>query len=153
MSDILGTIRKLLILANDAGASESEARTAIGRAKVLMRKHGVTDAEVEARMRGYTGSVTFDDGGRLLAVSCPRGNLVTFWEVRSGRLVHVTAVADGCGVASTRISGTFLVTGGRGEIVLVNAGSGRSSNLVATDKQRWDNHLLVAEATGSDDLL
>ena len=26
------------------------------------------------------GSIAFDQGGRLLAVSCPRGNLITFWD-------------------------------------------------------------------------
>ena len=38
---------------------------------------------IERRMRHYAGSVAFDQSGRLLAVSCPRGNLITFWDART----------------------------------------------------------------------
>jgi hypothetical protein len=44
-------------------------------------------AAIERRMRQYAGSVAFDRSGRMLAVSCPRGNLITFWDAEkaSGR--------------------------------------------------------------------
>ena len=58
--------------------------------------------EIERRMRHYAGSIAFDQSGRLIAVSCPRGNLITFWDARTGRLIDQVEIADGCGVAPAR---------------------------------------------------
>jgi uncharacterized protein len=77
---------------------------------------------IERRMRQYAGSIAFDDGGRLLAVSCPRGNLITFWDAEAGRLVDHMEVADGCGVAPSDAPGEFVITGGRGEVLRVAPG-------------------------------
>jgi hypothetical protein len=103
---------------------------------------------IERRMRQYAGSVAFDPGGRLLAVSCPRGSLITFWDARTGSLVDQTEVADGCGVAPADAPGAFVITGGRGEVLRVEPGRGNPTPVVVAGQTAaaWDNHLVVAAA-------
>jgi putative iron-regulated protein len=82
------------------------------------------------RMRHYAGSLAFDRGGRLLAVSCPRGNLITFWDARTGDLIDHVEVIDGCGVAPVEAPGVFMVTSGRGDALSVDPS-------VANGRRSW----------------
>jgi hypothetical protein len=100
--------------------------------------------EIERRMRHYAGGVAFDQSGRLLAVSCPRGNLITFWDVRTGRLIDQAEIADGCGVAPAEAPGTFVITGGRGDVVTIEAGQGGRTPMDVAGQTAWDNHLGIA---------
>jgi uncharacterized protein len=104
---------------------------------------------IERRMRHYAGSVAFDQSGRLLAVSCPRGNLITFWEARTGRLIDQAEIADGCGVAPAEAPGTFVITGGRGDVVTIAAGQGGRTPMDVAGQTAWDNHLAMAPPWGS----
>ena len=72
--------------------------------------------DVQYRMRHYGGSVAVDRTGGLIAVSAPRGNLVTFWDGREGRFLTSADIQDGCGVAPTDRAGEFMLTGGEGNI-------------------------------------
>ena len=103
-------------------------------------------APIERRMRHYAGSIAFDPSGRVLAVSCPRGNLITFWDAREDRLIDHVEVADGCGVAPAGAPGAFLITSGRGEVFRVEPESGgRLPVAVAAQADTaWDNHLIAA---------
>ena len=97
-------------------------------------------------MKNYCGSVCFDRSGRTIAVSAPRGNLMTFWDVGTGRYLSSASVADGCGVAPGPRPGRFLASSGRGGIVVIDARSGaaRSLALGGLEAARWDNHLVAA---------
>ena len=97
-------------------------------------------------MKNYCGSVCFDPRGRTIAVSAPRGNLVTFWDAGTGRHLSSAGVADGCGVAPGPRPGTFLASSGRGGVVIVDAWSGASRPLAldGLEAARWDNHLVAA---------
>lgn len=101
--------------------------------------------EVLRAMRHYCGSAAFDASGRVLAVSSPRGGIVTFWDARHGRYLSSASVPDGCGVAPAARAGHFLVSSGQGGMVEAEATSGRA-RMVATGfaAGRWDNHLVVA---------
>jgi hypothetical protein len=106
--------------------------------------------EIERRMRHYAGSVAFDQGGRLLAVSCPRGNLITFWDARDGRLIDQVEIADGCGVAPAEAPGAFVITGGRGDVVSIEAGQGGRRPMDVVGQTAWDNHLAIAPRGASE---
>ena len=67
-------------------------------------------------MKNYCGSVCFDPAGGTIAVSAPRGNLVTFWDVGTGRYLSSATVADGCGVAPGARAGEFLASSGLARI-------------------------------------
>jgi hypothetical protein len=99
---------------------------------------------IERRMRHYAGSVAFDQSGRLLAVSCPRGNLITFWDARQGRLIGQVEIADGCGVAPAEAPGAFVITGGHGDVVTIDAGQGGGTPMDVVGQTAWDNHLALA---------
>jgi hypothetical protein len=99
---------------------------------------------IERRLRHYTGSIAFDATGRLLAVSGPRGHLITLWDAASGEfMTHVEAL-DASGLAPTGEPGQFLVSGGDGALRAIDARRGDSRVLAAPDgARRWDNHLGV----------
>ena len=98
-------------------------------------------------MKNYCGSVCFDPSSRTIAVSAPRGGLVTFWDVGTGRHLSSTVVPDGCGVAPGSRPDEFLASSGLGGVVVVDARSGASRPLPldGLDTARWDNHLVAAQ--------
>ncbi len=99
--------------------------------------------DIQRRMRHYGGSVAIDHSGELIAVSAPRGNIVTFWDGVNGHYLTSTKLADGCGVAPTDRSSEFLLTGGDGDIQLVRPRRDEISTIVVDGlaAARWDNHL------------
>lgn len=99
--------------------------------------------EVERRMRQYCGSVCFDAGGGLFAVSSPRGGLTTFWSLASRGYLGAASLADGCGVSATGEPGSFLISSGRGGALIADLGTGREHHLdtPVLMARRWDNHL------------
>jgi hypothetical protein len=98
--------------------------------------------EVQAAMRNYCGSVAADPSGDWLAVSSPRGNLVTFWGA-DGSYRGSTGVADGCGLAPGDAPGTFVISSGTGTIHRHDCRTGHSDRLPGPERAdiQWDNHL------------
>ena len=96
-------------------------------------------------MKNYCGSVCFDPGGGTIAVSAPRGNLVTLWDVGNGRYLSSAAVADGCGVAPGVQPGEFLASSGLGGVIVIDSLSGTTRTLAldSLESARWDNHLVA----------
>ena len=100
---------------------------------------------VQAQMRQYGGSVAVDRGGSLIAVSAPRGNLITFWDAAAGAYLASTMLADGCGVAPTERPGAFLLTSGLGQVMEFEPRSGQRTMLeTSVGGSGWDNHLRMA---------
>ena len=109
-------------------------------------------AAIERRMRHYAGSIAFDRGGALLAVSCPRGNLITFWDAKLGGLIHHVDVVDGCGVAPAVDPGGFVITSGRGEVLRVEPRRDRGMPMAVAGAPfvaAWDNHLIAGSRSTS----
>ncbi|MEM8950131.1 MAG: DUF1513 domain-containing protein [Pseudomonadota bacterium] len=102
--------------------------------------------DVQRQMRHYGGSVAVDRAGELIAVSAPRGNLVTFWDGRERRYLTSTALTDGCGVAPTDQPGEFLLTGGAGDVRLARPLDNEIDMIEIKDlaAARWDNHVRLA---------
>ena len=105
-------------------------------------------AVVLRAMKHYCGSVCFDPSGRTIAVSAPRGGLVTFWDVSAGRYLSSTHVPDSCGVAPGAHPGEFLASSGQGGVVIIDARSGATGPLAidGLETARWDNHLVPVSA-------
>ncbi len=102
-------------------------------------------AAVMRAMKHYCGSVCFDPSGRTIAVSAPRGGIVTFWDVGAGRYLSSARVPDGCGVAPAARPAEFLASSGQGGVVAIDARSGRARPFSVNRLQngRWDNHLVA----------
>ncbi len=99
--------------------------------------------EIQRRMRHYAGGVAVDRSGELIAVSAPRGNLITFWDGRESRYLTSVDIEDGCGVAPTDRAGEFVLTGGAGDVRLVRplANAIDQIQVAGLAGARWDNHL------------
>ncbi len=95
------------------------------------------------RMRNYGGGAAIDRGGRLLAVSCPRGNLVAFWRLGEDRFLGRVEVPDGCGIGATENAGEFMITSGLGGACLYRPLTGQKTVLspALPGAPLWDNHL------------
>lgn len=92
-------------------------------------------------LNGYCGSVAVDRGGKLAAVSAPRGNRVLFWNTLTGDLAGSVAIADGCGLAAGPAKGSFVLTSGMGAFVV--GGPDLPTPAASEDGAPWDNHLLA----------
>ena len=104
-------------------------------------------SDVLRRMKQYCGSVCFDSSGRTIAVSAPRGGLVTFWDAVAGGYRSSVPLADGSGVAPGARPGEFLASSGRGDVIIVRARSQSAGarKVASLGTGRWDNHLVVAD--------
>lgn len=98
-------------------------------------------------MRQYCGSAAMDRSGAVVGVSSPRGNVATFWDVASGRLLSSAAVPDGCGIAAAGPDGAFMVASGLGGVGRFDSATGAGSPLPGSMAAagRWDNHLIALE--------
>ncbi len=95
---------------------------------------------VRQNMKNYCGSIALDVGGRIVAATCPRGNMVTFWTV-DGEFSHTVEVQDGCGVAAGGSRAEFLLSGGEGDLVVYDAADRRVLRRSVDRRRRWDNHI------------
>ena len=97
-------------------------------------------------MKRYSGGACFDESGRVIAVSAPRGNLVAFWDSRSGAYLSTARLTDGCGLAPGARPGTFIASGGTGDVAAIDVRSGAVTPLAIaiSEGARWDNHLAAA---------
>lgn len=101
--------------------------------------------DVQRRMNNYAGSATADTSGALVAVSAPRGNLVTFWS-HDGAYLSSFEMPDGCGLASSARSREFLLSGGDGRLVRHRPDTGRILSERSVAGYHWDNHMLADRA-------
>lgn len=97
-------------------------------------------------MKQYCGSVVFDKSGRTIAISAPRGNLVTFWDADTGRYIASVRVADCGGIAPCEKPGQYLASSGRGGVFALDLRSRFARPLDGSfhGTGRWDNHLVPA---------
>lgn len=101
-------------------------------------------AAVAGTVRNYCGSIALDASGRIAAASCPRGGLISFWDVEGGRLLGVSRLADGCGVAAGPEAGSVVATSGRGGGMLWMGGAETALDGRYLTSRRWDNHAAAA---------
>ncbi len=116
------------------------ARICDGRTH-LLRAPGA----IQSAMRNYCGSVAFGRSGGVIAVSCPRGGLVTFWN-EDGTFAGSTAIKDGCGVAPATAAGEFILTGASGRIAVHSVKTGPAVGGKSVTGTMWDNHLVASKA-------
>lgn len=102
-------------------------------------------APIQRRMANYCGSIAADASGRWIAVSHPRGGIVTLWRLDSDgvHFDHGVELPDGSGVAPFGdAAGRFLLTAGTGRVILHDAVS-QDIRPFSTGgpPRRWDNHI------------
>jgi len=93
--------------------------------------------EINRRMNNYVGSVTVDTSGEVIAASCPRSNMITYWDAANQKFLGTRELKDGCGVARTKNTREFLQTSGVGHVSLSTPTQNRFERF---DSVQWDNH-------------
>jgi len=88
--------------------------------------------KIQRKMKQYVGSVSVNNRAGLAALSAPRGNQVSLWNLNNKSLVKTISIIDGCGIAVHRDG--FLVTSGQGQIT-------SPSRTSSTPGVNWDNHI------------
>ena len=72
--------------------------------------------KMQRAMRSYVGSVAIDRSGKFACATCPRGNIVTFWNINKRQYLSHIKLADGGGAAPSERPNSFLLTSGLGKI-------------------------------------
>ncbi|MEE8633104.1 MAG: DUF1513 domain-containing protein [Methyloceanibacter sp.] len=97
-------------------------------------------AATQSALHNYIGSVTADADGGIVAASAPKGGLVTYWDVAARRYLGTCELGDGCGVAPTHRSASFLLTSGEGWLARAGADGAMSRQ---SSRYHWDNHAIL----------
>jgi len=109
-------------------------------------------------MKQYCGSVCFDTSGQYVAITSPKGNLVTLWDAQSRQLMHQFRCPDACGIHRLD-KANFMLSSGRGDLYQLNIKEHSLSKFwnaksdvargvfprddFARDDLTWDNHLHI----------
>lgn len=101
----------------------------------------VPDAVLE-KMSGYVGSIAISADGQLIAASCPRGNLVVFWNADTLAFQGSITSNDVCGLAGHADADAIIYTTGTGNITMLGEGA-RPENSIRHSFLQWDNHITL----------
>lgn len=93
--------------------------------------------EINRLMNNYVGSVTVDTSGEVIAASCPRSNMITYWDAANQKFLGTRDLKDGCGLARTHNRNEFLQTSGVGHVSLSTP---TQTQFERFDAVQWDNH-------------
>lgn len=94
------------------------------------------------RMRQYTASICLHPQSGIIGVTCPRGNIVTFWQLNTLIWVKTLEIADAGGIALNQESSHFVITTGSGKVFLVSPVNFEQRLLYVDNTIGWDNHLI-----------
>ncbi len=97
------------------------------------------------RMRQYCGSVCLDVSSTVLAVTHPRGNMVSFWDATDRRFLGGVSIDDCSAVAPAAQANQFIFATGRGGFALYTIADDTLRWLTKPDADawRWDNHIVA----------
>ena len=90
-------------------------------------------------MKHYTSSVCINSDYNTVAITCPRANLVTYWQLNSGDFMASYKIKDGAGV--TLLADNFIVSTGRGRIIAQQDPKQSYSIRGDFEPLQWDNHM------------
>lgn len=96
-TDTLSKIKKLLTLANDAGATEGEAQAALRRVAALAAKYNISDVEINKAVRadGSEGVTITVDQKDLVEQNLHVATKISRWD---GRIAMAIGVATNTGI-------------------------------------------------------
>jgi hypothetical protein len=101
--------------------------------------------QVQSQLSQYVGSIRYDESGRFLVASCPRANVLTFWDAGSGEFLNQVRARDACGVCAYKDG--FLYSAGTGQLRYYDLPQQAIMNMTISEDFTtglfWDNHLAV----------
>lgn len=105
----------------------------------------IADVDLEW-CRGYMADLAFDPKLQLLAVTSPRGNIVTFWDVKTQRYLYSVNVPEVSAIQYLSEQQRFLVSSATGLLLEIRATHDDAQISVSKSfaNLQWDNHLIIA---------
>ena len=99
--------------------------------------------KMQRAMRSYVGSVAIDHSGKFACATCPRGNIVTFWNIETRQYISHIPFVDGSGAAPGSRPSSFLLTSGLGKVAEYTLGSSALSisQIDGFKSTSFDNHV------------
>lgn len=90
--------------------------------------------------------IAFDEKNQVLAVTAPRGNLLTLWDIKSSKLLREIKLPEASGVQYLASQERFIVSSAKGDLFSVKLSDSQATvETLFTDKNTaWDNHLMIA---------
>lgn len=107
----------------------SDGRTVLGSAP---------QADVLA-MKGYAGSIAFDDKGEKVAITSPRGGRMQIYD-KNGELLDTKERVDICGLATGQAG--FIASDGGGGLLAFRK---KGVEILGRRNRAWDNHIVKLE--------
>lgn len=98
--------------------------------------------DIVGRMKQYCGSACIDSSGQFAAVSAPKGDMITLWNLQAKQYIGHIIAKDGCGLARTQQTGEFVVSTGAGKLYTIQSQT-LSRHAVNLSDALWDNHLTL----------
>ncbi|MGL4395123.1 MAG: DUF1513 domain-containing protein [Hyphomicrobium sp.] len=100
--------------------------------------------DIHLRMKNYIGSVAVDASGSIACAAAPKGGLVAYWDLATGRYLGASELADACGLSAMANPGEFLLSSGTGALCTSAVGhpSVLQNAAVAETTIHWDNHVV-----------
>jgi len=94
------------------------------------------------QMNNYTASIAIHPKSGVTGVTCPRGNLVTFWDSRKQTLLKAVDINDPGGIALSRDGNYFFVTSASGDLFHIESTTLEivTPGLSPWPKAHWGNH-------------
>jgi len=101
---------------------------------------------VQLSVHQYAASVCIDAATGNAVVTCPKGNLVTFWNVNQEQFVGDTQFDDCAGVCVDAKTQEFVLSNSFGEVRRLRTQdfTELASESVRVAQLQWDNHLVPA---------
>lgn len=94
------------------------------------------DDVVWQSLNQYTASVCVDNLNQQVAISSPRGDVITLWDLNSDQFIRKISMRDvaGLSVANQQV----IATNGKGQVLNLRDNQGQFTHF---NDIRWDNHL------------
>lgn len=99
------------------------------------------DQKTWQKMQQYTASVCIDSALNIAAVSAPRGDLVSYWDLNTDKFIGLYNNRDCAGVALA--DDGFMLSNGKGVIKRIAALSQKPIKQQTVSGIKWDNHMLA----------
>ncbi|CAA6803530.1 MAG: Twin-arginine translocation pathway signal, partial [uncultured Thiotrichaceae bacterium] len=104
----------------------------------------IAEQETIAGCRGYMADLAYAEEAGLLAVTSPRGNRVTFWDVGTLAFVSALELPEPSGIEYLAAQNAFVVSGAKGGVYQIAVEAElQLTTLHQLEHTQWDNHLLL----------
>lgn len=96
--------------------------------------------------KGYMADLAFDPRQQLLAVTTPRGNRITVWDIKRRSYLYAAEIPEVSGIQFLKEQGVFLVSNAKGQFLSVELRRERAQimEVASFDRVKWDNHFILS---------